>query len=49
LLTIDPNAYAQVITSTPSWSPHGPQLPILERSTNTLKIVYVNGCATADA
>jgi threonine dehydrogenase-like Zn-dependent dehydrogenase len=49
LLTIDPHAYAPVITSTPSWSPHGPQPPILERSSNTLKIVYVNEPATAGA
>lgn len=49
LLTIDPSAYAPVITSTPSWSPHDPQPPVLERRTNTLKIVYVNEPATADA
>lgn len=49
LLTIDPRAYAPVITSTSSWSPHGPQPPVLERRTNTLKIVYVNEPATANA
>ncbi|MER7273492.1 alcohol dehydrogenase catalytic domain-containing protein [Dactylosporangium sp. NPDC000244] len=47
LLAIDPRAYAPVITSTPSWSPHGPQPPVLERRTHTLKIVYVNEPATA--
>jgi hypothetical protein len=49
LLTIDTNAYAPVITSTPSWSPYGPQPPILERSATALKIVYVNERATANA
>ena len=49
LLTIDPHAYTKVITSTPSWSPHGPQPPILDCRTNTLKIVYLNEPATAEA
>jgi len=49
LLANDPRAYAPVITSTPSWSPHGPQPPILERTTSTLKIVYVNEPAPAGA
>lgn len=47
LLTIDPHAYAPVITSTPPWSLHGPQPLVLNRSTSTLKIVYVNEPATA--
>lgn len=49
LLEIDSRVYAPVITSTPSWSPHGPQPPVLERRTTTLKIVYLNEPATADA
>jgi threonine dehydrogenase-like Zn-dependent dehydrogenase len=49
LLAIDHRAYAPVITSTPSWSPHGPQPPVPEQGTTTLKIVYVNEPATADA
>ena len=49
LLAIDPRAYAPVITNTPPWSPHGPQPPILQRRTDTLKIVYLKEPATADA
>ncbi len=48
LLTTDPHVYAPVITSTPSWSPNGPQPPLLERRNDMLKIVYVNEHATAD-
>lgn len=48
LLSHDHGAYAQVVTSTPAWSPDGPQLPALEHRNNTLKIVYVSDPATAD-
>jgi len=48
LLAINPRAYAPVITSTPSWSPYGPQPPVLERRTNTLKTVYVHEPAATD-
>lgn len=49
LLAIDPGTYAPVITGTPSWSPHGPQPPVLKRRTDTLKIVYLKEPATAGA
>ncbi len=49
MLETDPGTYAPVITSTPSWSPHGPQPPVLQRRTNTLKIVYLKMPATAEA
>jgi L-iditol 2-dehydrogenase len=49
MLETDPGAYAPVITSTPSWSPHGPQPHVLQRRTNTLKIVYLRDPAPADA
>lgn len=44
LLATDPGTYARIVTSTPTWSPDGPQQPLLERR-DALKIVYVNELA----
>lgn len=44
LLATDPDVYAPIITSTPTWSPDGPQPRLLERR-NGLKIIYVNEAA----
>lgn len=49
ILALDQGAYAPIVTSTPSWSPDGPQLPVLERRNHGLKIVYMTEPATADA
>lgn len=44
LLAADPGTYARIVTSTPTWSPDGPQQPLLERR-DALKIVYLNELA----
>lgn len=49
ILALDQSAYAPIVTSTPQWSPDGPQLPVLERRSHELKIVYMTVPTTADA